>query len=259
MDKDTLESKLAEYSFYQTVDLGNGIKTPGLPIGAQQQKILDLINSMDLRGKSVVDLGCANGLFALAAENRGAGPILAIDHTKHNIECLETVILPHLESKITPMHMNVLELNSEAHGRFDVVVFAGVLYHLKYPFSALKVVRDIVKDGGSLILETGIFDDFNSRAALYCPSPVDTPYKGRGGNSCSFFNEKALYENLQYFGFKVIESTIITNPMRRFAKKLAGKVFSSYYPTSNIVLNCRRDSSIENESLITFYEATTGW
>ncbi|HKK13521.1 MAG TPA: class I SAM-dependent methyltransferase [Gammaproteobacteria bacterium] len=258
MDKDALKSKLAQYSFYQTVDLGDGIKTPGLPIAAKQQKVLDLISSMDLRGKSVIDLGCANGLFALAAEQRGAEPVLAVDHTKHNIECLETVILPHLESKIRPLHLNALDLSSDAHGKFDLVIFAGVLYHLKYPFSALKVVRDLAKNGGSLILETCIFDDFNSRASLYCPSPSDTPYKGRGANSCAFFNEKALHENLQYFGFKVIESAIMTNPLRRFAKKLVGKAFSSYYPNSNIVLRCERDPSIENENLTAFYEATPG-
>jgi len=258
MDKETLKSKLTEYSFYQTIDLGDGIKTPGLPISAKQRKVLDLINSTDLEGKRVIDLGCANGLFALAAENGGAEQILAVDHTKHNIECLEKVILPHLESKIRAIQLNVLDLKTETHGKFDVVIFAGVLYHLKYPFSALKIVRNIVNDGGSLILETGIFDDFNTRALLYCPSPTDTPYKGRLANSCSFFNEKALYENLQYFGFRVIESTVITKPLRRFAKKLAAKVFPSYYPNSNIVLRCERDSSIENKELTEFYESTTG-
>ena len=257
MDKETLLAKLKDYRFYQTVDLGDGVTTPGLPTGPKQQRVLDLINTMDLHGKRVIDIGCANGLFALAAERRGAEEIFAVDHTEQNIECLRNVILPHLKSKIKAIHLNMLDLNGEAHGKFDLVIFAGVLYHLKYPFSALKVVRDVTAEGGALILETGIFDDFNTRSLLYCPNPADTPFKGRHANSCAFFNEKALHESLQYFGFRVISTVIITSPLRRLAKKLAAKFLSSYYPTSNIIVSCERDSSVENKELTKFYENTT--
>lgn len=258
MENEELVNKLSQYTFYQTIDLGNGIKTPGLPTDVKQKKVLQLIGDMDLSGKSAIDIGCASGLFALEAEKRGAARVVGADHTEHNIECLREVILPHLGSKIEPLHVNMLDLNPEEHGQFDLVIFAGVLYHLKYPFSALKVVRDLVKSGGTMILETGIYDDYNRRAALYTPSPKDTPLKGRFAKSCAFFNEKALIENLEYFGFRVVEKTVVNDPFKRFVKKIVGTLTTSFYPVSNIVIKCERDPSIENKALTRFYESVTG-
>jgi SAM-dependent methyltransferase len=257
MDRETLLANLSNYNFYQTIDLGDGVKTPGLPLGANQKQVLTLIDSMDLAGKRVVDLGCANGLFALAAERHGAKEVIAVDHTQKNIEALQMITLPHLNSKVKPIHSNFFDFSSEKYGQFDLVIFAGLLYHLRYPFWALRIIKGLVKKGGSLILEAGIYDDFNTRAVLYCPSPADSPQRSRGNNACSFFNEKALRETMQYFGFRVQAQVIVTKPARRLAKKLAGKFFSGFYPVSNIVLHCVRDDSLLNEYLIQFYESTT--
>ena len=257
MDRKTLIGELNKYKFFQTIDLGNGIMTPGLPISGSQRQVLGFINGMDLKGKRVIDLGCANGLFALATEKKGAGEVMAVDHTKQNIEGLQNVILPYLGSTVKAKQMNVLNLESKTFGKFDLVIFAGVLYHLKYPFLALRVVRDLVKEKGTVILETAIVDRFNRNSLLYCPNPTDTPFKSRLANTCSLFNEKALCENLEYFGLGIVEKAHVTKPLRRFVKKLGALIIPSYYPTSNIVLRCERNSSIENPQLKDFYESTT--
>lgn len=254
MEREALLEKLSNYSFYQSIDLGDGITTPGGRLGPKQQQVLAYINSLDLTGKRVVDLGCANGLFALAAEKRGASEVFAVDHTKQNIDGLNEVILPHLGSSIKPIQANVMDFTADKYGQFDLVIFAGLLYHLRYPFSALRIIRDLVSDGGKLILETGMLDDSNRNAILYCPAPNDSPQKTRGGNSCTFFNEKALIESLEYFGIRVLSKVVATSPTRRFVKKLLAKAGS--FHISNIVLLCERDRSIEDPSLIEFYEST---
>lgn len=256
MERELLLQKLSHYTFYQSIDLGDGITTPGGTLGPKQRQVLALLDQLDLRGARVVDLGCANGLFALAAERRGAAEVLAVDHTRHNIDSLNEIILPHLGSRIRAVHENVMNFTPDRYGQFDVVIFAGVLYHLRYPFFALRIVRDLVKEGGRLILETGIMEDFNRNALIYCPSPKDSPQRSRGGNSCSYFNEKALLETLQYFGLRPKEQAVPTGPLRRLAKKLYRNRWRSYN-VSNIVLLCERDRSLENDDLIRFYESTT--
>lgn len=254
MDQATLSAKLAQYHFYNTIDLGGGIKTPGQPVGPKQQAVLQLLRSMDLTGKRAVDLGCANGLFALEAERQGAGQIFAVEHIKRYLDPLEEVIIPHLNSRVQAVNENMLNFTASKYGQFDCVIFAGLLYHLRYPFSALQIVRDLTRHNGTVILETGIMEDFGRKALLHCPSRGDSP-RGSQGGACSFFNEKALEENLAAFGFRVSEKVFVIPRWRRAAKKMVG-LFRPRYKISNVILRCERDKSLDDAHLMTYYEAT---
>lgn len=256
MERQALIEKLSHYTFYQSIDLGEGISTPGGRVGPKQRQVLKYIEGMDLRAKRAVDLGCANGLFALAAERQGAKEVLAVDHTWRNIESLQEIILPHLGSRVRAIHENVMDFTAQKYGQFELVIFAGVLYHLRYPFLALRIIRELVRHGGRLILETGIIEDFNRNALLYCPSPQDSPQRSRGGNSCSYFNQKALLETLGFFGFKPLEHAVPTSALRRWGKKLYRNRWRSYN-VSNMVLLCERDPALDDQSLMQFYESTT--
>ena len=257
MDDETLMENLSHYRFFQTVDLGNGLKTPGHPVTDKQERVLELIGGMDLTGRRVLDIGCANGLFSFEAEKRGAAEVLAIDNTNQCIEALEKYIIPHLDSKVMAKTMNVFDLNSEQSGKFDVVIFSGVLYHLKYPFLALKILKEMCAEGATMILETGIYDDFGRRAMLYCPAPANSPQKSRGGNSCTYFNERAMRENLAFFGFQLQSTTVFTKPLRRALKRVAGALLPAYQPLTNVLFHCVRDRALDNEFLIEFYDSTT--
>ena len=141
---------LAGYKFYHTIDLGGGVTTPGQPLGPKQKAVLQLIEAADLRGKRVIDLGCCEGLFALAAERRGAREVIAVDNTKAHLDAMRQAILPRLKSKVQPLHRNVLDLDIATYGKFDLVI------------------RELLNDDGMLIVETSVFDDFNGKALPYC-------------------------------------------------------------------------------------------
>ena len=134
LDREALLKRVGDYTYYQTIDLGDGVKTPGLPLGKVQEQVLAHVFSMDLTGKRVVDLGCANGLFAFETEKRGAKEVLAVDHTRQNIEAMEQVTVPLLNSKVKPVLSNVMDFRTETYGKFDLVIFAGLLYYLRFPF-----------------------------------------------------------------------------------------------------------------------------
>src|SRR5205085_7760048 len=75
----------------------------------------------------------------------------------------------------------------------------GVLYHLRYPFTALKTLADLTPQGVRMIVETGIFADDNKRALLFCPVGEESPYEP---SSVTFYNRKGMIDTLMTFGFR---------------------------------------------------------
>ena len=96
----------------------------------------------DLTGKRVLDIGAWDGWFSFEMEKRGA-EVLAIDNWDnprfHRIHEL-------LDSSVEYRIMDVYDLTPERIGRFDLVLFLGVLYHLKHPILALERVAALTTD-----------------------------------------------------------------------------------------------------------------
>lgn len=88
----------------------------------------------DLTGKRVLDIGAWDGWFSLEMERRGAS-VVAID-------CWDNERFRYLmrvfDSKIEYHIVDVYELTPERFGTFDIVLFMGVLYHLKHPLLGLE-------------------------------------------------------------------------------------------------------------------------
>jgi 2-polyprenyl-3-methyl-5-hydroxy-6-metoxy-1,4-benzoquinol methylase len=253
MDRETAAEEMKKYHFLVSLDLGEGLKSPGRPIEEHKRKIIDIIHSMDIAGKRAADLGCANGLFSLEAEKSGAGEIIAIDNTVNNIDCLNKLIIPRMKSKITPLLLNVLDLDPVTHGTFDLIICGGLLYHMRYPFWFLRMVANLLRDGGDLILETAIFEDFDTRPLLFCPTAKDSPYD-LAALACAFFNEKALTETVEECRLKILSRHVTTKPLRRFLKKTAGNLWPWYRPISRIVLHCTKNGGSGDDRLDRIYD-----
>lgn len=198
---DSIHSKLAQYSWYHCIDIGDGIKTPGQPIIVPiQRPIMEVLRQQDLAGKSFLDIGCRDGLFSFEAEKMGASRILGIDNDL-SVGASEFLI-PHLKSKVVMRSQNVYDLAVPNDERFDCVLFAGVLYHLRFPFLGLKRVADATRVGGTLILETAMWATQQQLAALYCPAPQDSPYEP---TSVTFYNDAGLVAALESVGFTDVQ------------------------------------------------------
>lgn len=96
----------------------------------------------DLSGKRVLDIGTWDGWFAFEMERRGA-QVLAIDNWD-NPRFYEMREL--LGSRVEYAQMDMYELTPDRVGYFDVVLFMGVLYHLKHPLLALERVCALTRD-----------------------------------------------------------------------------------------------------------------
>ncbi len=96
----------------------------------------------DLTGKRLLDIGAWDGWFSFEMERRGA-QVLAVDSTK-NTRLLEAKRL--LGSKISYHIADICRLTHKHVGTFDVVLFLGVLYHVKHPILALENVCGMTRD-----------------------------------------------------------------------------------------------------------------
>ena len=109
----------------------------------------------DLSGMRVLDIGTANGGAAFEAERRGAAEVVAIDIYPADWFGFDR-IAAFLGSQVRFKRMSVYDL--ERLGTFDVVLFMGVLYHLRHPLLALDKLRRVLVPEGLLVIETAIAD-----------------------------------------------------------------------------------------------------
>ena len=103
----------------------------------------------DLSGKSVLDIGCNAGFYSFEMKRRGATRVLGIDHDERYLEqaryAASVLGLKDIEFRRGEV-WDVAALGE----RFDLVIFMGVLYHLRHPLLALDLIHEHV--AGDLLL-----------------------------------------------------------------------------------------------------------
>ncbi|WP_293855727.1 TIGR04290 family methyltransferase [uncultured Alsobacter sp.] len=96
----------------------------------------------DLTGKSVLDIGCNGGFYAIAMKRRGAARVVAIDSDEDYL-AQARFAAEVLEQDIEFHRLDVYDVGALGE-RFDLVLFMGVLYHLRHPLLALDLIREHV-------------------------------------------------------------------------------------------------------------------
>jgi tRNA (mo5U34)-methyltransferase len=109
-----------------------------------------------LGGLSVLDIGAWDGFFSFEAERRGARRVVAYDLAPADTFGFATAKAA-LGSRVEYVQGSVYELTRAIVGTFDVVLFLGVLYHLRYPLLALDRIREVCE--GYMLLETQYLDE----------------------------------------------------------------------------------------------------
>jgi 2-polyprenyl-3-methyl-5-hydroxy-6-metoxy-1,4-benzoquinol methylase len=209
VDNEKILEAISRYKFYHIIQLTETIVTPGNALYVPAQNLcLKHLESLDLREKKVLDIGCRDGLFSFKAETMGAKTVVGIDNDLS--KPATQFLIPFFNSNIRMTEMNLYDLRPDNFGRFDAVIFAGVLYHLRYPFWSLKIIRDIMKPDGHLLIETAIWHgEPGDKAMLFCP--IDGPY-GDDVTSCTFFNERGLVDTMKSLGFETMSIEYLPQP-----------------------------------------------
>ena len=200
-----LRELVAARTWFHTIDLGDGILTPGQKDTPTEVAHLRL--PPDLSGKTVLDIGAYDGFYSFETERRGAKRVLAADHlawnwpgsfARGNFELAHRV----LGSSVEMAELTVEELSPETvGGTFDVVLFLGVLYHAPDPLGYLSRVRSVTAEVA--IIETVVdMLDVSVPAAAY--------YQGESmnGDASNHFgpNPAAVKGMLLDVGFSRVEA-----------------------------------------------------
>lgn len=131
--------------WFHNLDLG-GVKTaPDHFLGDYPQIKWQQFSSAvpeDLTGKSVLDVGCNAGFYSIQMKRRGAARVVAIDTDEQYLE------QARFAAKISEAEIEFRKLSvyrvGDLRERFDLVLFMGVLYHLRHPLLALELLHEHV-------------------------------------------------------------------------------------------------------------------
>lgn len=105
----------------------------------------------DLTGRSVLDIGCNAGFFSFEMWRRGAASVLGVDADPRYL-AQARYAAEVLGAPVTFEECSVYDL-ADLGRRFDLVLFTGVLYHLRHPLLALDLLRQQVV-GRLLLFQT---------------------------------------------------------------------------------------------------------
>jgi tRNA (mo5U34)-methyltransferase len=177
LSPEELRTRADALGWFHPIDLGQGVVTHGLSTGPK----LGPDEMPDLAGKTVLDIGAWDGYYSFQAERLGASRVVALDHYVWGVdmaarqlywaECAEKGVLPDhdrdttdfwrpelpgrrafefakevLHSKVEPMLADFQTVDLDTVGHFDVVLYLGVLYHMKEPLRALERVRSVTDE-----------------------------------------------------------------------------------------------------------------
>jgi tRNA (mo5U34)-methyltransferase len=99
----------------------------------------------DLIGKTVLDIGCNGGFYSIEMKRRGAARVLGIDTDERYLrQARFAAEVGEVDVEFLQMAIwNIAELRE----KFDLVIFMGVLYHLRHPLLALDLIHEhVTKD-----------------------------------------------------------------------------------------------------------------
>jgi tRNA (mo5U34)-methyltransferase len=126
----------------------------------------------DLAGWSALDIGCNAGFYTFELARRGA-EVVAIDADEHYLRQGKWAsALYGLDDRVAFRRLQVYDL-ARMPERFDLVVFMGVLYHLRYPLLGLDIVAE--KTRRLLVLQT-----LTAPGAEVVRAPENLPLEERG-------------------------------------------------------------------------------
>lgn len=134
--------------WFHNIDL-NGIKTaPDHFLGDYPNvKFQSFAHAIpeNLSGKTVLDIGCNAGFYSIEMKRRGAARVVGIDSDERYL-AQARFASEILKADIEFKNMSVYDV-AALNEKFDVVIFMGVLYHLRHPLLALDLLyENVVND-----------------------------------------------------------------------------------------------------------------
>lgn len=191
-----LKARVAELGpWFQNIDLGGGVHTAedhflGDYPAFKYRRFADVLPS-DMTGMSVLDLGCNAGFYAIEMKRRGAERVLGVDSDERYLAQAQFVAEALGIEGIEYRKLTVYDVGALGE-RFDLVVFMGLLYHLRHPLLALDLIREHV--AGDLML----FQTMQQGTEAVLQVPRDHPFHVPGTARPPDYFDNPAYPRLHF-------------------------------------------------------------
>ncbi|MGG5822603.1 TIGR04290 family methyltransferase [Falsiroseomonas sp. HW251] len=144
LDRETIRERAAALGpWFHNLDLGGVRTAPDHFLGdypAVKWRHFAHAIPADLTGRSVLDIGCNGGFYSIEMKRRGAARVVGIDSDA------DYLAQARFAAEVTGQEIEFRQLSVYDVGalgeRFDIVLFLGVLYHLRHPLLALDLIHE---------------------------------------------------------------------------------------------------------------------
>lgn len=224
MDAGVLRDRIDRIRWYHPIDLGGTVTRPEWHVRRRFRRRLQLLAlPEDMTGMSVLDVGAWDGFFSFECERRGASRVVAIDSYAWNHYGMDGFLLAResLGSRVEFRRTSVEDVDKAALGTFDLVLFLGVLYHLRSPILALDKLRAVTN--GTLVCEThGLIPALHGDWPLISFFPGDANARDEGRELTAIPTIECLQQMLRSAGFNRV--AVKYTPSMRIVKRLKALV-----------------------------------
>ncbi|MBN1477585.1 methyltransferase domain-containing protein [Candidatus Sumerlaeota bacterium] len=151
MDRAQLEEEVRRRYWFHRFEIAPGLWTEGHYQADPAGLFAHMGFPPEMSGMRALDMGCADGLFAIEMARRGA-EVTAVDVFPpdfRNVEFLSAL----WQIPVTYVQSTIYEFQGEP---FDLIFASGVLYHLQYPLLGLHRLNALCAMGGKMILESHV-------------------------------------------------------------------------------------------------------
>jgi tRNA (mo5U34)-methyltransferase len=165
-DPGELAAEIAKFQWYHTLDLGNGVVTPGM--FDHRAIVHKYLMPESLAGMRCLDVGTMDGFWAFEMERRDAKEVIALDledperldwpasirtgnekRLDKTKEYRFNLVKSCLGSNVQRVLRSVYEIDADL-GEFDLIFSGDLLVHLKDPVTAVEKMRSVCR--GSTII-----------------------------------------------------------------------------------------------------------
>ena len=230
-----LRARVANVGFWwHSIDLGDGVVTPGAKSADWLEAELDRLELGDLQGKTVLDIGAYDGYYSFAAERLGAERVVALDHyvwsadmpgymryrderIAAGLEVEPVEALPEfwrpdelpgrrpfdlaheaLGSRVEVVVGDLFDFDLTELGSFDVVLYLGVLYHVRHPLLALERLAAVTRGMAYIETQAELFRGSGGRPMCRF---IEGDELNNDPSNWWTFNEEALLSMCRAAGF----------------------------------------------------------
>lgn len=134
--------------WFHNLHLPGGVETaPNHPLGdfpAVKWRQLSPHLPSSMQGWRVLDIGCNAGYYSFELARRGASVTAIDDDERYLAQARWARARLGLEDRVRLCKQQVYSLGNEV-GDYDLVLFMGVFYHLRYPLLALDLIAPLVR------------------------------------------------------------------------------------------------------------------